>query len=190
MRKMLIAGLFVAGSFLFVPAAFSATGSVLLAQAGHAHGDGAGMQAMPGHGSMQHGMSSEDSNAKVSDTVEVTGCWIRALPAPAPSGGYFVVHNHGKQAIKLTGARSATYGMVMLHKTTEKNGMSSMSEAGDITIPAGGSLEFKPGGYHAMLEDAAQAPKVGDAVTLDLLFDDGTKASAQCEVRPANARVK
>ncbi|MFT0545830.1 copper chaperone PCu(A)C [Allopusillimonas ginsengisoli] len=129
------------------------------------------------------------SKAKVSDTISVSGCWIRAIPAPAPSGGYFVVHNNGDKEVKLQAAASPAYKMVMLHQTTQKDGMSKMSETHDIAIAAGGELEFKPGGYHAMLELGEKAPSVGDKIDLDLLFDNNEKVSVQCEVKPANTRV-
>ena len=73
----------------------------------------------------------------------------------------------------------------VLHQTTQHEGMSKMSETHDIAVPAGGELEFKPGGYHAMLEQAKTAPTIGSQVTIDFLFDNGEKASAQCEVKPA-----
>lgn len=140
-----------------------------------------------------HKMAQQDapdmSKAKVSDTISVSGCWIRAIPAPAPSGGYFVVHNKGDKEVKLQAAASPAYKMVMLHQTTQKDGMSKMSEAHDIAIAAGGELEFKPGDYHAMLELDEKAPSVGDNIDLHLLFDNGEKVTAQCEVKPANTRV-
>ncbi len=157
-------------------------------------------QSMSGHDMAGHNMKGEGAmsshgaldweHAKVSDTISISGCWIRALPAPAPSAGYFVVHNQGKGDIKLKGAASPTYGMVMLHKTTQKAGMSRMSEASDIAIAAGGTLEFKPGGYHAMLEQASQPPAVGSHVDMAFLFDNGEKASTQCEVKAANTRTR
>lgn len=150
-----------------------------LAHGGHGHG----------HGASSADLQARAAQAKTSQTVDVSACWIRALPAPAPSAGYFLVKNAGKHDVKLQGAASATYGMVMLHQTTQQDGMSKMSETHDIVIPAGGELEFKPGGYHAMLEKADTPPAVGSQVAMDFLFDSGEKASAQCEVRPANTKA-
>lgn len=152
--------------------------AVLVAHAGHAHG----------HDMGQHAQAS--AQAKLSSTLAVSGCWIRSLPAPAPSAGYFLVKNSGDKPAKLQAASSATYGMIMLHQTTQHDGMSKMSETHDIVIPAGGELEFKPGGYHAMLEKPSAAPAIGSSVAMDFLFDSGEKASAQCEVKPANAKTR
>src|SRR5690606_12179334 len=141
-----------------------------------------------GHAAMQ-GMQAQAEQAKLSETLQVSSCWIRSLPAPAPSAGYFLVKNSGTHDVKLRGAVPPTYGMIMLHQTTQHEGMSKMSETHDVVIPAAGELEFKPGGYHAMLEQAKTAPAIGDQVTIDFLFDTGEKASAQCEVKPANTKA-
>jgi copper(I)-binding protein len=159
----------------------------------------AGNHAQPGnavmllaHAGLGHDMGKHAkaaASAKTSSTLAVSACWIRSLPAPAPSAGYFLVKNTGSQPAKLQAASSPTYGMVMLHQTTHQDGMSKMSETHDIVIPAGGELEFKPGGYHAMLEKPVAAPAVGSSVNMDFLFDTGEKASAQCEVKPANTKT-
>jgi len=185
MKKLFIAGILTAGAAAHIswaaqPPAVSVGGMLplLLAQAGHGHA------AMQGH-------AVDMSKAKVSDKIVVSACWIRSIPAPAPSAGYFVVKNTGDKDVKLQRAASPAYGMVMLHQTTHSDGMSRMSETHDIIIPAGGELEFKPGDYHVMLEKAVSpAPKVGDKVAMDFLFDNGEKATAQCEVKPATAKSR
>ncbi|MFW7341528.1 copper chaperone PCu(A)C [Pollutimonas sp. H1-120] len=151
-----------------------------MAHAGHAHA---------AHGHDMGGQAQAAAKAKTSSTLSVSACWIRSLPAPAPSAGYFLIKNTGGKPVKLQSAASATYGMVMLHQTTHQDGMSKMSETHDIVIPAGGQLEFKPGSYHAMLEKPAAAPAVGSSVSMNFLFDTGEKASAQCEVKPANTKT-
>ena len=164
---------------VFVLAGLMAFSGVALA-----HGDHASHGQHHGHDAAAMHMSAD---IKTSTDIQVSDCWIRSLPAPAPSAGYFLVKNGSKQDVKLQSAVSTTYGMIMLHQTTQHEGMSKMSEAQNIVVPAAGQLEFKPGGYHAMLEQARTAPQVGSQVAIDFLFDNGEKASAQCEVRPANA---
>ncbi|WP_158618437.1 copper chaperone PCu(A)C [Candidimonas sp. SYP-B2681] len=154
--------------------------TVLLAHAGHDHGT-------PSHA--KQAVADNAANAKVSSTLVVSGCWIRSLPLPAPSGGYFVIENSGSKEAKLQSASSTAYGMVMLHQTTHQGGMSRMSATHDIAIPAGGKLEFKPGGYHAMLENPANVPAIGSKVKMDFVFDSGEKASADCEIKAPNTQA-
>lgn len=122
-----------------------------------------------------------------SATVSASACWIRMLPAPAPSGGFLLVRNAGSQDAVVKGASSPDYGMVMVHQTTEDQGMSKMSMVHEVVIPAGQELAFKPGSYHVMLEQPVRPIAVGEHVQLDLALADGERVSASCEVKPATA---
>lgn len=122
----------------------------------------------------------------MSASVRITNCWIRLLPAPAPSAGYFVIKNEGSSSVKLTGATTPAFGMTMLHQTTHEGGMSRMSMTHEVEIPAGDELQFKPGGYHAMFEQPTETVQVGANLPLTFVLDNGEKAEAQCEVKPAN----
>lgn len=115
--------------------------------------------AVSAHEGHRHNQAKEShsavaiADAPLSKDVVVSACWIRSLPLPAPSAGYFLVKNNGDKAVNLVGAASTSYDMVMLHQTTNVDGLSKMSMTHAIDIPAGNELEFKPGGYHAMLEN-------------------------------------
>jgi len=171
----------IALSFLLWGAAAVAQPAVMVGHAGHA--------ADPASHS-SHGQGRPAPDAPVSRTLSVSGCWIRAVPVPAPSAGYFVVRNSGASDAKLTGASSEAFGMVMLHQTTDHDGMSKMSMAHDILIPAGKELVFKPNGYHAMLEQPVKALEIGTDISLEFMFDTGEKATAACRVMPANTVSK
>jgi len=132
-------------------------------------------------------MSGNMHMGAASTTLQVSDCWIRALPSPAPSAGYFVVRNTGTRAATLTGAASPAFGMVMLHKSIESGGMSKMVMEHDIPVPAGGMVTFKPGSYHAMLEKPKQKLVVGSKLELDLQFASGEMARSTCVVKPAGA---
>jgi copper(I)-binding protein len=127
------------------------------------------------------------AQAPLSATVHASGCWIRQIPAPAPSGGFFVLRNTGDKDVVLQGASSPDYGMVMLHETRMDKGMSRMSMVHQVQVPARGELDFKPGGYHVMLEQPRAGLKVGDSIRLDLILGNGEQVSTQCEIRPAKA---
>ncbi|HEU0229771.1 MAG TPA: copper chaperone PCu(A)C [Burkholderiaceae bacterium] len=146
-----------------------------------------GHMSMKGGAPMPHADHGEAGAMQSSTTLQVSGCWIRALPSPAPSAGYFVVHNNGAHAAVLTSAASPAFGMVMLHKSVESGGVSKMIMESSIPVPAGGSLTFKPGSYHAMLEQPVHKLVVGSTLGLELRFASGEVARATCLVRPAGA---
>ncbi|WP_291773808.1 copper chaperone PCu(A)C [Castellaniella sp.] len=119
--------------------------------------------------------------------VSASQCWIRQLPAPAPSGGFLLIHNSGASTAVLKSVDSPDYKQVMMHQTTESGGMSSMSAVHDLKVPAGGDLAFRPGSYHLMLEQPRAGLKVGDTVEMRFRLADGAEFSAACAVKPANA---
>jgi copper(I)-binding protein len=127
------------------------------------------------------------SQTPAAKTLAISACWIRLLPAQIPSAAYFVIKNTGSEAVRIDAAASPAFASVMLHRTTEQNGVSRMSASGDLTIPPGGELAFKPGGYHAMLEQPTGPLAVGQTVTLEFLTANAEHASAACKVEPATA---
>jgi len=129
---------------------------------------------------------SQDNKASVSKTLTVSNCWIRSLPRPTPSAGYFLIKNTGMNDAKLTNLSISEFDQVSLHQTINEDGKSKMSMAHEILIPAGGELKFKPGSYHAMLEKPNQALTVGTHVGAEFTFGSGEKAVTTCEVKPAN----
>jgi copper(I)-binding protein len=117
--------------------------------------------------------------------LSVSGAWFRALPTGLPAGGYFTLHNNGASPVSLTGAESAACGMLMLHKSENSGGMSSMMHMESVDIPAGKAVSFAPGGYHLMCTDPAAAMKPGGKVKVTLEFSGGAKLDAEFAVRNA-----
>lgn len=138
------------------------------------------------HAMMDH--SAMWQHASAATTVSVQHCWIRNIPTPAPSAGYFEVFNNGNETVQLLAAESDRYGDIMLHQTVTEDGLAKMRMADKIDIAAGSQLDFVPGGYHAMLEKPSTPVSVGEHVTMRFLFSNQQVATAQCEVRATGAR--
>ena len=119
--------------------------------------------------------------------IQVTDAWIRWLPANLPAGGYAKVTNDTDKEIKLVGASSPKYGMVMLHQTVNKNGMSNMVHVDAIAIAPHKSMAFTPGDYHIMLMQPKPGIEPGQKVPVTLKFSDGQTITAEFEVRKPTA---
>ena len=117
--------------------------------------------------------------------VKVSDAWIRALPAPSPSGGYFTLHNDGKSSETLVGAASPACGMLMLHLSENKGGMSAMHEVTGVDVAPGGTLRFEPGSYHLMCMGAKPAIHPGAEVPVTLTFKSGETLTVKFAVRDA-----
>ena len=121
-------------------------------------------------------------------SLRIEDPWIRALPGALPAGGYFTLHNDGKTAQTLVSAQSGACGMLMLHVSENKGGMSAMHDVTGVDVAPGAKISFAPGGYHLMCMDAKPAIKPGATVPVTLIFKSGEKLTANFAVRGATGR--
>jgi len=135
------------------------------------------------HGHMQHEFP-DPAAAAAPEGVTVSGCWIRALPNRLPAAGYFELRNDGAHDAVLIGAQAQGFDRVMLHTHQTTNGMSAMVHLDKLTIPAGGGLDFSPGGHHVMLEKPVAELEIGTRRPITLWFEGKRALTAECDVRP------
>jgi copper(I)-binding protein len=117
---------------------------------------------------------------------DITGAWFRSLPGKLPAGGYFTAQNNSRRDVAITGARSEACGMLMIHQSSNKGGMSGMDMLDQVKVPAGGQVVFAPGGTHLMCEDAKM--KIGTRVPVLLKLSDGTAVAVAFGVRGATGK--
>jgi periplasmic copper chaperone A len=109
---------------------------------------------------------------------------LRATPAGLKtSAAYLTIENHGKSADKLVDITCACAGSAMMHRSETKNGVSSMSMVGEVTIPAGGKVEFKPDGLHVMLVGVKGPLEAGALQEMTLRFQKAGTVKAGFHVR-------
>ena len=117
---------------------------------------------------------------------DVSGAWFRSLPGKLPAGGYFTVQNNTGREVAITGASSDACGMLMIHQSSNKGGMSGMSMLEQVKVPAGGIVRFAPGGTHLMCEQPRM--KIGGKVPVTLHLAGGNSATVAFEVRGATGK--
>jgi copper(I)-binding protein len=115
--------------------------------------------------------------------VSVTNGWFRALPAGLPAGGYFSLHNGGATPVALIAAQSSACGMLMMHRSTESGGMSRMEDVPSVTVPAAGTIDFAPGGYHLMCMHPGSSMMPGQRVPVTLSFSNHAQVNAEFAVK-------
>jgi len=120
--------------------------------------------------------------------LEISGAWARAMLPGQPTGGaYLTIANKGKAADKLVGASSPTAQKVEIHTMTMKDNVMVMRPVeGGLEIPAGETVELKPGGFHVMFMGVKEAFKEGGAVPVTLEFEHAGKVEIQVPVKAAN----
>ena len=126
------------------------------------------------------------STAAQAAPFDVSGAWFRALPGKLPAGGYFTAQNNGRRDVAITGASSDACGMLMIHQSSNKGGMSGMDMVDKVTVPAGGKIAFAPGGYHLMCEQPKMKP--GAKVPVVLHLSDGSAVAVGFTVKGASGK--
>jgi periplasmic copper chaperone A len=107
--------------------------------------------------------------------LSVDGAWARTSPMMAMAGAaYMVIHNSGTTDDALVSITSPAAATVELHQTTANaSGEMVMQPVPSVPVPAGGSVELKPGSYHIMLIGLVAPLEIGDTVELVLTFESG-----------------
>lgn len=117
--------------------------------------------------------------------VAVTDEWARPiLVAGRPGGAFFNIKNNGKEADKLVGASSSISPRVEIHTHSMVDGVMKMRQVeGGLDIPAGETVELKPGSYHIMMFETNNKYAPGDKIDLKLEFEKAGTIEKTLEVR-------
>jgi len=107
--------------------------------------------------------------AQACGALQVANAWVRVVPGAPVAAGYFDLSNAGDTAMTIVALSSPQFGRVHMHESlTGDDGMATMQPVASVTVPAGQSLAFAPGGYHLMMFEPEQELAPGDKVTLQL----------------------
>jgi copper(I)-binding protein len=122
--------------------------------------------------------------------VTVKDAWVRAtVPQQKATGAFMQLQ--AAQDSKLISASSPLTPAVEVHEMAMQDNVMKMRQVPSVELPAGKTVELKPGGYHVMLMDLKQQVKEGDTVPLTLVIEgkDGKRRSVEVKapVRALNA---
>ena len=118
--------------------------------------------------------------------IDINDPWFRALPGKLPAGGYFTAQNNTGRDVSITGVSSDACGMLMIHQSSNKGGMTGMDMLDSVKVPAGAIVKFAPGGYHLMCE--APKMKIGTKVPVVLHLSDGNAIAVGFAVKGASGK--
>lgn len=129
-------------------------------------------------------LSSAAVGAKQACAPVIEKAWVRAAPPGAATlAGYLVFRNPCEGPVEVVDVESLDFGMPMIHRTEQVDGVSRMRPAGKLEIPAGGELRFEPNGLHLMLMRPLRPLAEGDKARLRLVLADGRRIYAEVPVR-------
>ena len=127
--------------------------------------------------------------AAIAAPVVADGAWARASVAGQKATGAFV-RLTASTATRLVRAESAAAGVTEIHEMKMEGDVMKMRAIAGLDLPAGKTVELKPGGYHIMLMDL-KAPLVpGTPLPLTLVFQDAQGAKSQLVLQvPVSAKM-
>ena len=116
--------------------------------------------------------------------VTVSGAWL-SLPAVAgnPGAVYFTIANSSENPVMIRTAHVAGAASAMIHETATWSHQTDMQELFQVPLPAGGEVEFAPGGKHVMAMELDDTLAVGGTTEVTLSFTGGDKISFPAEIR-------
>lgn len=116
-------------------------------------------------------------------SVTVEKAFARATaPGAAVGGGYATIRNTGAAADRLVSASSPVSARVELHEMSMTDNVMRMREVKGIDVPANGTVELKPGGYHLMLLELKRPLKQGEKVPLTLKFEKAGEVKVELAI--------
>jgi copper(I)-binding protein len=96
---------------------------------------------------------------------------------------YFVLKNKGAEPDRLVSVSATVAESAQLHANTMRDGMVHMEPVAGIDIPASGSAELKPGGFHVMLMGPKRQLKPGQHFEMTLTFAKAGQVTIQVPVK-------
>lgn len=118
--------------------------------------------------------------------VTVKEAWVRATVPQQHATGAFMQILSGTD-MRLVEVQTSAAGVAEVHEMKMDNKVMKMRALPQLDLPAGKTVELKPGSVHLMLMDLKAQIKAGDTVSLILILEGKDKKRETVEVK-AKAR--
>jgi len=120
--------------------------------------------------------------AQLQALPKVEGAWVRSS-VPGQQGTGAFMRLTAKEAMQLVGASTPVAGVAEVHEMKMEGDVMRMRPVDKLDLPAGRTIELKPGGYHIMLLDLKQALAKDSAVPLTLVFRNAKGVESRLELK-------
>lgn len=122
------------------------------------------------------------------ELVRASGVVVYApLPATDTAVAYLTLHNDTRADLEIARVSSNEFTSVSLHETRIENNRSEMHALGSLSIAAGSSVDFEPGGKHVMLRSPRNAVAAGSPVSLKFHDVNGVVLELDTTLQNRNA---
>ena len=112
----------------------------------------------------------------------VKDAWVRGTVAQQKATGMFAQITSVSGG-RLVSAASPVAGIVEIHEMKMEGDVMKMKAITALELPAGKTVELKPGGYHVMMMDLKKELKAGETVPVTLVIESAGKPRETIEVK-------
>jgi hypothetical protein len=120
--------------------------------------------------------------AQAQQLPKVEGAWVRSSVAGQQGTGAFMQLT-ANEPMQLVGVSTPVAGVAEVHEMKIDGNVMKMRAVGKLDLPAGRTVELKPGGYHLMLQDLKQPLPQGSTVPLTLVFRNAKGVDSKLELK-------
>ncbi|MEO8059887.1 MAG: copper chaperone PCu(A)C [Burkholderiales bacterium] len=113
--------------------------------------------------------------------------YARATAAGQPTGGGFMKFVNAGGNDKLLSLSAEVSKSVELHEMKMEGDVMKMRQVDGIELPAGKTVELKPGGYHVMFIGLKAPLKLGDSFPVKLKFEKAGEVTVDVKVEAPGA---
>ena len=123
--------------------------------------------------------------------LHISAPWTRAmLSGQKVGGGFLVVENKGGEDDRLVSVTTPRTDNTEIHEMAVVDDVMKMRALPDgLVIPAGETVELKPGGYHLMFMAVPEPFKEGEMVPVVLTFEKAGNVELMLPVKPAGTKA-
>ncbi len=122
-----------------------------------------------------------------SPNVQIENAWTRETVAGQTStAAYLTVTNRGSADDRLVSVSAPEPAKASIHVTENSGGVSHMRQmSSGLALPAGSTIELKPGGTHVMITGLQAPLRRGETLNLRLRFEKSGDKPIDVRVAPA-----
>ncbi len=117
-----------------------------------------------------------------SPALRVEGAWVRTS-VPGQSGTGAFMRLTAAEPLTLVGVSTPVAGVAEIHEMTMEGDVMRMRAMPTLALPAGQSVDLRPGGYHLMLMQLKTPLKPDTQVPVTLVLRDARGAERRMEVQ-------
>ena len=123
-----------------------------------------------------------------SPILQIADAWARETVAGQTStAAYLTIANEGTADDRLVGVTMPAPAKASVHATENSGGVSHMREmSSGLAVPAGSTIELKPGGTHVMITGLQAPLRRGETLNLRLRFEKSGEKPIDVRVAPAS----